>query len=41
MGLDLQCYRGIRHPGSRLSFNGRFITFEGRSYRLLKKHKTG
>ncbi len=22
----------------RLSFNGRFITFEGRSYRLLKKH---
>jgi DNA replication protein DnaC len=24
----------------RLSFNGRFITFEGRSYRLLKKHKT-
>ena len=25
----------------RLSFNGRFITFEGRSYRLLKKHKTG
>jgi len=23
----------------RLSFNGRFITFEGRSYRLLKKHK--
>jgi len=25
----------------RLSFNGRFITFEGRSYRLLKKHKPG
>ncbi len=24
----------------RLSFNGRFITFEGRSYRLLKKQKT-
>jgi len=24
----------------RLSFNGRFITFEGRSYRLLKKHKS-
>ena len=24
----------------RLSFNGKFITFEGRSYRLLKKHKT-
>lgn len=24
----------------RLSFNERFITFEGRSYRLLKKHKT-
>ena len=24
----------------RLSFNGRFITFEGRSYRILKKHKT-
>ena len=24
----------------RLSFNGRFITFEGRSYRLLKKYKT-
>jgi DNA replication protein DnaC len=24
----------------RLSFNGRFITFEGRSYRLLKKLKT-
>ncbi len=24
----------------RLSFNGRFITFEGRSYRLLKKNKT-
>jgi len=24
----------------RLSFNGTFITFEGRSYRLLKKHKT-
>jgi len=24
----------------RLSFNGRFITFEGSSYRLLKKHKT-
>jgi len=24
----------------RLSFNGRFVTFEGRSYRLLKKHKT-
>ena len=24
----------------RLSFNGRFITLEGRSYRLLKKHKT-
>ncbi len=24
----------------RLSFNGRFLTFEGRSYRLLKKHKT-
>lgn len=24
----------------RLSFNGRFITFEGRSYRLLKTHKT-
>ena len=24
----------------RLSFDGRFITFEGRSYRLLKKHKT-
>jgi DNA replication protein DnaC len=23
----------------RLSFNGRFITFEGGSYRLLKKHK--
>ena len=23
----------------RLSFNGRFITLEGRSYRLLKKHK--
>lgn len=23
----------------RLSFNGRFITFEGRSYRLLQKHK--
>lgn len=23
----------------RLSFNGRFITFEGRSYRLLKKYK--
>lgn len=23
----------------RLSFNGRFITFEGRSYRLLKKHR--
>ena len=23
----------------RMSFNGRFITFEGRSYRLLKKHK--
>ncbi len=23
----------------RLSFNGRFITFEGRSYRLLKKNK--
>ena len=23
-----------------LSFNGRFITFEGRSYRLLKKHKS-
>ncbi len=23
----------------RLSFNGRFITFEGRSYRLLTKHK--
>jgi len=23
----------------RLSYNGRFITFEGRSYRLLKKHK--
>ena len=23
----------------RLSFNGTFITFEGRSYRLLKKHK--
>jgi len=23
----------------RLSFNGRFITFEGNSYRLLKKHK--
>ena len=23
----------------RLSFNGRFITFEGRSYRLLKKRK--
>jgi DNA replication protein DnaC len=22
----------------RLSYNGRFITFEGRSYRLLKKH---
>lgn len=24
----------------RLSFNGRFITLEGRSYRLLKKHKS-
>ena len=24
----------------RLSFNGRFITFEGRSYRLLKKQKS-
>jgi DNA replication protein DnaC len=24
----------------RLSFNGRFITFEGRSYRLVKKHKS-
>ena len=24
----------------RLSFNGTFITFEGRSYRLLKQHKT-
>jgi len=24
----------------RLSFNGRFIAFEGRSYRLLKKHKS-
>jgi len=24
----------------RLSFNGRFITFEGRSYRLLKKYKS-
>lgn len=24
----------------RLSFNGSFITLEGRSYRLLKKHKT-
>lgn len=24
----------------RLSFNGRFITFSGRSYRLLKKHKS-
>lgn len=24
----------------RLSFNGRFLTFEGKSYRLLKKHKT-
>lgn len=24
----------------RLSFNGRFVTFEGRSYRLLKKHKS-
>jgi len=24
----------------RLSFNGRFLTFEGRSYRLLKKHKS-
>jgi DNA replication protein DnaC len=24
----------------RLSFNGTFITFEGRSYRLLRKHKT-
>jgi len=24
----------------RLSLNGRFITFEGRSYRLLKKHKS-
>jgi DNA replication protein DnaC len=24
----------------RLSFNGRFITFERRSYRLLKEHKT-
>jgi DNA replication protein DnaC len=24
----------------RLSFNGRFITFAGRSYRLLKKHKS-
>jgi DNA replication protein DnaC len=24
----------------RLSFNGTFITFEGRSYRLLKKHKS-
>lgn len=24
----------------RLSFNGRFITFTGRSYRLLKKHKS-
>jgi DNA replication protein DnaC len=24
----------------RLSFNGRFITFEGRSYRLLRKNKT-
>lgn len=24
----------------RLSFNGKFITFEGRSYRLLKKHKS-
>jgi len=24
----------------RLSFNGRFITFEGRSYRLLRKHKS-
>lgn len=23
----------------RLSFNGKFIVFEGRSYRLLKKHK--
>jgi DNA replication protein DnaC len=23
-----------------LSFNGRFITFKGRSYRLVKKHKT-
>ena len=23
----------------RLSYHGRFITFEGRSYRLLKKHK--
>lgn len=23
----------------RLSYNGKFITFEGRSYRLLKKHK--
>ena len=23
----------------RMSFNGRFVTFEGRSYRLLKKHK--
>ena len=25
---------------ARLSFNGRFITFEGRSYRLVKKHKS-
>jgi len=24
----------------RLSFNGRFLTFEGRSYRLLRKHKS-
>jgi DNA replication protein DnaC len=24
----------------RLSYNGRFITLEGRSYRLLKKHKS-
>jgi DNA replication protein DnaC len=24
----------------RLSFNGTFITFEGKSYRLLRKHKT-
>jgi len=23
----------------RLSYNGRFITFEGRSYRLIKKHR--